>query len=73
MGAYLFWYKIDAYSRTEYIYIIAVSEKQAFYFLKSNGYTHCYDFSQTCEGFIGVADFTKKHQIGDILGVNAVI
>lgn len=43
--AYLFWYKSSPTARTEYLYIYAVSAKQASYFFYKEGYTRMYDYS----------------------------
>lgn len=73
MKAYLFWYKSDEYAPIEYIYIIAVSVKQARYFFIKNGYMNMYDASLKPVDYIDKLDFLKPHKIGDILGQYAVI
>ena len=74
--AFAFWYLLSPNSSTEYIYVIAVSYKQAKYFwynyLKYNlGYVYDYDL-EPCEE-IDYKDFNKSHDVGDILGGNAII
>lgn len=72
-SAYLFWYKSSQDATTEYIYVIAFSRKQAWYFFRYEGYTRMYDY---CEGPIDEIPsihWKAKHEIGDILGQYAVI
>lgn len=73
MKAYLFWYKSDEYAPTEYVYIIAVSVKQAQWFWVHNGYTHMYDYCFNPIDAIDAKDFIKRHEVGDILGQYATI
>ena len=73
MKAYLFWYKSDEYAKTEYIYIIAVSEKQANFLFYKNGYKNMYDYSNGPIDIIGSCYFRARHNVGDILGQNAII
>lgn len=71
MKAYVFWYIMDAYGRTEYVRIIAVSEKQANFFWKRYLYQvlgRPYDYDLTpCN----VMQCSYAHNVGDILGQNA--
>lgn len=73
MKAYLFWYKNDEYAPTEYVYIIALSYKQANYFWYNylhNVLGYVYDYDTTpCN----VMQCTRPHDVGDILGQNARI
>lgn len=73
MNAFQFWYKSDIYAPTEYIYIIAVSLKQARYFYTSKGFTRMYDYSINPVNIIQACLFKKRHEVGDILGQYAVI
>ena len=45
--AYLFFYKPDWYSRTEYIYIVAYSLKQAYFMFNKRGYRNNADYGYT--------------------------
>lgn len=76
MKAYLFWYLMDETSTTEYVYVIAVSHKQAKYFwfnfVKHHlGFVYDYDIDACNE--IDESQFTRPHEIGDILGQEARI
>lgn len=76
MKAYLFWYLSDKMTSTEYVYVIAKSYKQAKYFWYNFvkytlGYVYDYDLEPCDE--IDAKDFLKSHDIGDILGQNAII
>lgn len=71
--AYQFWYKSSADAPTEYIYIIAFSYKQARAIFYHAGYHKMYDFSYYCSDTIPACYWLAKHEIGDILGQNAVI
>lgn len=76
MKAYLFWYKSDQLAPTEYIYIIALSLKQARFlwgrYLRSN-IGECYDYDFNPVDLINECDFARPHKVGDILGQNAII
>lgn len=76
MKAYLFWYKTDPMASTEYMYVIAVSCKQAMYFWHNylkNTLGYAYDYTrEPCDAIEG-EDFVRRHEVGDILGQNAVI
>ena len=71
--AYLFWYKIDAYAPTEYVYIVALSVKQAQFYWVHQGYTHMYDYCFNPIDYIEETDFLKPHNVGDTLGQYATI
>ena len=73
MKAFLFWYKSDEYAKTEYIYIIAVSEKQANFIFYKNGYKNMYDYSNGPIDIIDAYYFRARHNVGDILGKDAII
>lgn len=73
MKAYLFWYKSNEYARTEYIYIIAVSVRQAQWYWVHKGYTRMYDYCFYPIDEIEAKDFMQSHNIGDILGQFAII
>ena len=73
MKAYLYWYKFSEYDRTEYLYIIAVSKKQANYLFYANGYKNMYDYSNGPIDIIDACHFRARHNVGDILGQNAII
>ena len=73
MKAFLFWYKSDEYAKTEYIYIIAVSEKQANFIFYKNGYKNMYDYSNGPIDIIDAYYFRARHNVGDILGQDAII
>ena len=73
--AYLFWY-IYGYksTNTEYIWIIALSHKQALYFF--NEYIHknlglVYDRAD--EACNEKSKFLRNHEIGEVLGEFAII
>ena len=73
--AYLFWY-IFGYksSKTEYVWVIAVSHKQALYFF--NEYIHknlgrVYDKAD--EACNEKSKFLRNHEIGEVLGEFAII
>ena len=73
--AYLFWYIYDYKStKTEYIWVIAVSHKQALYFF--NEYIHknlgrVYDRAD--EACNEKSKFLRCHEIGEVLGEFAII
>ena len=73
--AYLFWYIYDYKStKTEYIWVIAVSHKQALYFF--NEYIHnnlgrVYDRAD--EACNEKSKFLRGHEIGEVLGEFAII
>ena len=74
--AYTFWYLLTSNSTTEYVNIIALSYKQAKYFwfnyLKYElGFVYDYDLDPC--NIIESKYFTKSHDVGDILGRNAII
>ena len=71
--AYQFWYKSSQDAPTEYIYIIAFTYKQAVYLFHKAGYNRMYDYSNYCCDTIPCAYWLNKHDIGDILGQNAVV
>ena len=74
--AYCFWYIFDAYSQTEYVYIIAVSLKQACYLWQkylSNSLGRVYDHTKMPVNEIAEADFIKPHEVGEVLGGRAII
>ena len=76
MKAYLFWYISAEGAPTEYIYVIALSYKQAKYFWFNHlkhviGWAYDYDLEPCNE--IDAKDFVRRHNVGDILGQNAVI
>lgn len=73
MHAFLFWYKSSEDAPTEYIYVIAVTLKQAQYFYIRRGYTSMFDYSTTPVDDIDEEDFLKPHHVGDILGQYATI
>ena len=69
--AYLFWYKSSEFARTEYIYIVAVSIKQARYFYIKNGYARMYDYSLNPLDDLPVEPI--DYEIGTILGQYAIL
>lgn len=74
--AYLFWYKSDEYATTEYIYVIAITPKQARYFWFKyirEDLGAVYDYTNAPVGDITEEDFETNHNVGDILGQYAVI
>lgn len=73
MKAYVYWYKSEEMAKTEYIYIIAVSLKQAEYIFYSKGYKKMFDYSNGPIDIIEACYFSKRHQVGDILGQNAIL
>lgn len=68
MKAYLFWYKCNEYARTEYIYIFALTRKQACYFYAKAGYTNMYDYEVYPVDEIDEKNFTMVHKVGEIRG-----
>ena len=66
-GAYLFWYKTSQFNPTKYIYIVAVSEKQARFFYYKAGYTLMHEYECSSINFIPACDFTKRHAVGAIV------
>ena len=76
MKAFLFWYKTSEYSTTEYVYVIAVSEKQAIFFWSKylrETLGRPYDYIMAPCGIINQKDFVARHEVGDILGQYAYI
>ena len=77
MKAYVFWYVFDYLTeRTEYIYVIAVSHKQACFFFNKymrENVGKVYDKASEACNEIDEADFLHNHEIGEVLGVCAVI
>lgn len=76
MKAYLFWYQYAPSTKSEYVYVIAVSYKQAKYFwynyIKNTlGYIYDYDLMPCNE--IEAKNFILQHKVGDILGEEAII
>ena len=75
--AYLFWYVFDYLStKTEYIWVIAVSHKQALYFFNQymrDNVGRVYDKASEACNEIDEADFLHNHEIGETLGEFAVI
>ena len=72
MGAYLFWYKLDIDLPTEYVYVIATSQAQAWFYFKETGHTRYKDYGGPV-GYVNKNAFIRKHEIGDVLGSNAVL
>lgn len=73
LRAYAYWYIFDKYGNTEYVYVIAVSEKQANYFWynylkKQLGNVYDYDITPC-----NVLKCNYAHNVGDVLGQNARI
>lgn len=66
--AFVFWYKSSELAPTEYIRIIAFSEKQARLFYVKNGFTRMYDYSLNAVNVITCEHWTTSHEVGDILG-----
>ena len=73
--AYLFWYIYDYKStKTEYIWVIAVSHKQALYFFNeyiNNNLGRVYDKAN--EACNEKSKFLRNHEIGEVLGEFAII
>lgn len=73
--AYLFWYIYDYKStKTEYIWVIAVSHKQALYFF--NEYIHKYlgrVYDKADEACNEKSEFLRRHEIGEVIGEFAII
>lgn len=68
--AYMFWYICVEGGATEYVYIIAFTEKQARYFFVQNGFTKMYDYSLSP---VRVRATTKHYAVGEMLGQEAII
>lgn len=71
--AFMYWYIMDKYGSTQYIYVISVSEKQANYFwfrylhnVLGNVFDYCIDPCNEIE-------CKYIHSVGDVLGQNALI
>lgn len=73
LNAYQFWYKSEEDARTEYIYIIAESEKMAIGLFASYGYNKFYDYDITPIDVIEGQYFLYDHKAGDVLGQFALI
>lgn len=76
MKAYLFWYISAEGTITEYIYVIALSYKQAKYFWYKyfkNTLGYVYDYALEPCNEIDKSQFIRRHEVGDILGQKAVI
>ena len=71
--AFVFWYKSSELAPTEYIYIIAFTEKQARFFYSNNGYTKMFDYSLNPVNVVKAERWTTSHEVGDILGQYARI
>lgn len=72
MTAYLFWYIFNEGCKTEYVWIIANSEKEAsdqFY----DNFSDMYDYDTTPCGVTLEPNFENKHSPGDMLGGDAII
>lgn len=75
MSAYLFYYQMESNSPAEYIWIIEETEKKA-----TSRYNHyikdivgdCY-FHSLCINVLPKEKFWKLHEVGEILGGNAII
>ena len=66
LKAYLYWYQVSEFSKPTYIWIFAVSKKQALFFFYREGLNTLYDFDyDPCEVR---SVFKYKHKAGDILG-----
>lgn len=71
--AYLYWYKSSQDAKTEYIYIIAFTAKQAYFTFCQKGYNRMYDYASEYIDEIHADDWLTTHEIGDILGQTAII
>lgn len=76
MKAYAYWYKITKTATTEYVYVIALTPKQAnffwFNYLK-NVVGYAYDYAINPVNEYDESTFVRKHEAGQIYGENAVI
>lgn len=73
---YMFWYSFSPNEKITYINIIAYTYKQArFFFWRylDEVVGHCYDYDLTPSYILYECNFVKKHNVGDILGENAII
>ena len=68
--AYMFWYICNENGPTEYVYIIAFTEKQARYFFIKNGYSKMFDYSLNP---VRVINPKRRHELGDMLGQDAIV
>lgn len=69
LKAYQFGYKITALSKTTYIWVIASSEKQAWYFMKNKyGNFKNYYWVGRASWDIEQNEFLYKHAIGQVIG-----
>ena len=76
MKAYQFWYKTTASSKTEYIYVIALSRAQAcFFWFKylKEVVGHTYDYAINPEYSFDEKDFATTHKVSNILGEYSII
>lgn len=75
--AYLFWYVFDYLTeKTEYIWVVAVSHKQALYFFNNymrENVGRVYDKADEACNEISEKDFLHSHEVGEVLGMFAVI
>lgn len=79
MKAYLYSYKSD-YGRTQYNYVVAYTQKQAYYFftLYLKGLFNKHDYynlyiSDCPLEIVQSCDFEVPHHLGEILGEYAII
>lgn len=74
LKCYSYWYIFVPNGRVEYVKIIAVSEKQAFYFFCKAGYNKSYDYGARPANVKAYKDFiNQNYYVGQILGENAII
>ena len=74
MIAFQFYYKITANSKTQYIYIIATTLKQAWWYLY-NQYGHIKKYYSMGRGNYDLPQtkWYNKHKVGEIYGGDAII
>lgn len=70
--AYLFWYKSSQDAKTEYIYIIALSRKQACYIFTLKGYKRFYDYEEAPIDEVPLSK-NANYEVGTILGQYAIL
>ena len=72
-SAYLFWYKSSETARTEYIYIVAWTVKQARFYFFDRGFNKYYDYASWPVDEIPQSEWEIDHKPGTVLGDNAII
>lgn len=72
LNCYKCWYKSDFESPTEYVFVFAVSEKQAMFFF-NRSFALMADSCETADLYKTEKDFILQHQVGEIWGGHTAI